>query len=140
MSFFFSSSFDAATTATAINVASADVIEAPSKDGSDEEVADGTAEADGALARPRHSGWRRWLVLVIINITQQTSVKATDKYLKLNMILKNQFNILRSHSLVLSTSPRRRGVLGLKTEDSIRSQHQLLTTIRQTILRRPTTY
>ena len=61
MSFFFSSSFDAATTATAINVASADVIEAPSKDGSDEEVADGTAEADGFSTRSELRRWNRWL-------------------------------------------------------------------------------
>ena len=79
MASFSLSFFDALVTTTPTDAAPANDIEVPAKDDSQEEVADGTAEADGALARPRHSGWRRWLVLVIINITQQTSIRATDQ-------------------------------------------------------------
>ena len=47
MSSFFSLSFDAVTTTTATDVAPADAADALAKNGSEEEVVDGTAGADG---------------------------------------------------------------------------------------------
>ena len=53
MSSFFSSSFDAATTATATGVAPADAAKALAKDGSEEETVDGTVGADGLFDAQR---------------------------------------------------------------------------------------
>ena len=54
VSSFFSSCFDAASTATATDVAPADAAEAPGKGGSEEEAAaDGTAGADGLFEAQR---------------------------------------------------------------------------------------
>ena len=53
MSSFFSSSFDAETIVTATNMAPAAAAEAPVKDGSEEEAADGTAGGNGLF----HERW-----------------------------------------------------------------------------------
>ena len=50
---FFSLSSDAASITTATDVALADAAEAPGKDGSEEEAADGTAGADGLFEAQR---------------------------------------------------------------------------------------
>ena len=79
MSSFSSSSFDAVIILTATDAVPADDVEAPTKDGSEEEAADGTARADGLLTPSPRRTEKRWSFLLIINITQQTTNRATDK-------------------------------------------------------------
>ena len=84
-----SSSFGALTATTETNTALADNIEALANNGSEEEAADGTAGADGLL----HS-------LVTADGGGGLSHQS-HRQMKLNVIRKNRFNILRLHSLLV---------------------------------------
>ena len=77
MVFFVFSSFDAVTTAIETDTAPADNACASAKDVFEEKATDGTAQGQQALQCPRRCGRRRWLLL--INITQQTSITVIDK-------------------------------------------------------------
>ena len=79
MSFFFSSSFDAANTATATDVAPADAAKAPVKDGSEEEAVDGTAWANRFFETQRTEDLEKMDLLLIIKITLQMSITVMNK-------------------------------------------------------------
>ena len=59
VSSFFSSSFDAATTATPMDVTPVDAVKEPAKDGLKEKTADGTAGVDVLLTCRGCSKWNR---------------------------------------------------------------------------------
>ena len=79
MASFFSSSFDAATTATPTDVALADTVEAPTKDGFKEEVADEIAGTDRIFDEQPTEEAEQMAPLLLIKIFQQISITVIDK-------------------------------------------------------------
>ena len=72
-----SSSFDAATTTTAKDMAPADAAETRAKDGFKEEVADGIMGPDGLFDAQRMEEVE--ILLLLIKIPQQILITAIDK-------------------------------------------------------------
>ena len=88
-----SSPFDALTTTTATKAAPTSNTEAPAKDGS-EVAADGTAGGNGIFHERQKEEVEEVALLLLINITQQTSITTICiRQIKINLIIK-QSNVI----------------------------------------------